>query len=427
LRLLALILAIAVAWKLLVLWVVGAAERFYFLLPPVTATAYLLLVPDAWRSLRPYLRRALVCFLFLAVVLTLLRLTMLYVIFTKIGFFLPVPRVAEHAVCLYLSASLCLMVFLILGLLRGVGRWIDQRLYGPCPEPVPARRLLRNNLPVLLLLPLCFPYLLAAMYVHRPKGANVASPTVMTGRTSADVSLTTRDGVALCGWFLPVKEGTSSRTVVMCHGLGGVRSDVLNSFAVADALEANILVFDFRGHGDSDGHTVSFGCQEKWDVVAAVAYLREQRPQQARQIVGYGQSMGAATLALAAPEIEPPLDAVILDSAFASALDLTDTVLGTIPGPVRNAILVPGVPLASLHAGCDLRTARPIDVIGRVRAPLLLIHATGDKLIPVENSRRLYEQAQEPKSLWLTDTGDHCSSFLANAEYLRRCRALLPR
>jgi fermentation-respiration switch protein FrsA (DUF1100 family) len=424
--LLVLLLATVAAWQLLAMKGIGAAERFYFLLPPLCAAVLILRTPGGWRELRPVGRRVLVFVGCLTVLLTGLQLAARQIILRNAGFYVAMPQLSEQLTCLYLAAAFCLTVFLILGLLRAGGRWVDRCWHGPCPEPPPRRRLvLRNDVPVLLLLPICFPYLMAALYIHRPKGVNLDNPTAVTGRAFDDVAFTASDGVTLRGWFLPVKTGTSSRTAVMCHGLGGVRSDILHNFALADALQANILVFDFRGHGDSDGHTVTFGCREKLDVIAAIAYLRAQYPEQARQIVGYGMSMGAAALVLGAAEVEPPLDAVILDSSFASAVELTDTVLGSIPTPLRQSILVPGLPLASLHAGCDLHSSRPVDAIGRVRAPLLLIHARGDTLIPVEHSRRLFAQAQEPKSLWLTDTGDHCSSSATGVEYLRRCQQLL--
>jgi fermentation-respiration switch protein FrsA (DUF1100 family) len=141
-----------------------------------------------------------------------------------------------------------------------------------------------------------------------------------------------------------------------------------------------------------------------------------------------GSSLGASVLALAAAEVEPPFDAVILDSSFAAAVDLTDSVLHMVPDPLRPLLAGPGVPLASLSAGCDLREARPVDAIAFVRAPLLLIHARDDMLIPVEHAHRLFEQAVEPKELFITDHGGHCSSCgAAGEEYLRKCQALLKR
>ena len=178
---------------------------------------------------------------------------------------------------------------------------------------------------------------------------------------------------------------------------------------------------------DSDGHTVTYGVREKEDVLAAIAYLRSARPEQAREIVGLGLSMGAACLIRGAAEVEPPLDAVIVDSAYASAVELTDNVLAGLPAFVRPLIAIPAVPLASLDAGCWLPDARPIDSVDRLRAPALFIHARGDALIPYDHSCRLFERAAGPKELRLTDTGGHCSSFsLAHAEYLRRIAALLP-
>ena len=73
-----------------------------------------------------------------------------------------------------------------------------------------------------------------------------------------------------------------------------------------NALAANVLLFDFRGHGDSDGHTISLGRHERLDVLAAVHYLRAQRAEQARTVMGLGISMGASALTHAAAEIEPP-------------------------------------------------------------------------------------------------------------------------
>ena len=73
-----------------------------------------------------------------------------------------------------------------------------------------------------------------------------------------------------------------------------------------NALADNAVMFDFRGHGDSDGHTISLGRHERLDVLAAVHYLRAQRAEQARPVMGLGISMGASAPTHAAAEIEPP-------------------------------------------------------------------------------------------------------------------------
>ncbi len=417
------------AWHLLALEFPSGAERFYLLLPPVVAAAFLVFAPNGWHDLRPQLRRMAVyagCVAFLA---------LLAQVAVSLGLRRPgasplwLLRVGETLFCVYFLVSVSLVVFLMLGLLRLLSGWLETRCLGPSPEPPPRLRLfLRRELPLLIVLVLSLPYLMSVLYVHRFKAPISATPRSLLNLPSEDVTFTTEDGVTLHGWFIPARNGPSSRTLLMCHGLGGARSDSLSMFPVADCLNANMLAFDFRAHGESAGHTVSFGCREKLDVLAAVRYLRTQRPAQAREIVGMGGSLGAAVMALAAAEVEPPFDAVILDSSFASAEDMTDSVLGMFPSLVRTALVVPGMPLASLHAGCDLGEARPLAAIARVRAPLLLIHDEDDTLIPVEHSRRLFAQAVEPKELWLTRKGGHCgSSFIDGDGYLRKCRELMER
>lgn len=272
-----------------------------------------------------------------------------------------------------------------------------------------------------VLLPAIVPYAIAVLYVHRFKLPMVSTPQEFTGRPFEDVSFATADKCTIRGWYIPARSENSSRTLLICHGLGANRSAFLPFLKVADRLQANVLMFDFRGHGESDGHTVSLGYHEKKDVLAAIDYLRRERLEQCRELVGMGISMGSASLIRAAGEVEPPLDAVLLDSGFTTALELTSNVLAAFPDCVHPMLIAPGIPLASLHAGCPLRDVRPIDQISHLRAPVFFIHSRGDRLIPVAHSERLHEMAREPKAIWTTATEGHaCSLGLCDGEYLDR-------
>src|SRR5262249_30267548 len=131
------------------------------------------------------------------------------------------------------------------------------------------RRLLLAALPPILLVPLVLPYVQAALFIYRFKVPNPYSTQELLERDSEEVEFGTEDGLTIRGWFLPAKSGCPSRTLIICHGLGANRSNFLPYVQVGDALGANVLIFDFRGHGDSDGHTVTIGYKEKLDVLAA--------------------------------------------------------------------------------------------------------------------------------------------------------------
>ena len=79
----------------------------------------------------------------------------------------------------------------------------------------------------------------------------------------------------------------------------------------------------------------------------------------------------------------------------------------TVPAALRPWLKTAGVPLASLHAGCFLAEVRPVDRLGHVRAPVLIVHCEEDALIPPEHARRLYRAAAEPKRIFTAHTGGH--------------------
>lgn len=437
-----LVLASAVlVWRLLGLHVVGGSERFYLILPPTFLALYVTLSPEGWRGLRAHAGSA--CRYLLA--LTLFG-TLYYMLLTASiapvnwAIFLRSFNVAELLVTIYFLVAISLLVAVPLVILKSLCRRGADRLI-PVREPdvkapddplasndldilrTIAHRFVRDVMPGLLLLPILLPYLLGAIYVHRLKVANSLSPRELIGREYEDVAFTTADGLIIRGWFIPALK-PSTRTLVICHGLGANRTNFMSFCPIGDGLEANVLIFDFRGHGDSDGHTVSFGCWEKLDVLAAADFLRRERPEQAHELLGLGISMGASSLAQAAAELEPPFDAVILDSCFASAVELTDQILAGFPPMIRPCLTLAGVPIASVHAGCWMDQVRPIDCVARVRAPLLIIHARGDSLIPAEHAERIFEQAVQPKLKWITDTGGHGSSWHDQKSYLARVKSI---
>lgn len=422
-----LVLAVTAAWVALSNLVPVPSERFYLLIPPISLALYLTWSATRWKGLRQRLAPALVYVLFVPVLLAGYQYHNSRQLLSSIsadslaGF-----SIREVLVGVYFVIAVTLLLSLPLSLLhRGYLRLFDRCFaFSPkqqlCVQPV-WFTFVRNTLPMLLLVPVIVPYLMGSLYVHRFKVAN-GEPGL--GRPYEDVAFDTADGLTIRGWFFTAK-ARSARTLMICHGLGANRSNFLPFVAVGDTLEANVLMFDFRGHGDSDGHTISFGHHEKLDVLAAIDYLRGHRPEQTRELMAIAISMGSSALIRAAAEVEPPLNALIIDSGFTSAGELADNVLFIVPPLLRPWLTIPGVPLASLETGCWLPAVRPIDSMARLRAPVLIIHAHDDLLIPADHARRLFERAAQPKILWIADTPGHGSAFAAREQYLQYVRQLV--
>ena len=169
----------------------------------------------------------------------------------------------------------------------------------------------------------------------------------------------------------------------------------------------NVLTFDFRAHGDSDGQLTSLGANERLDVLAAVRWLQTERPKQARRIVGLGVSSGAAALIAAAADPSPEgqaIEAVAVLEGYDSLPGLAHTVS-------RDRFLPPlswvadrvALAIASAHVGADLLHFAPADQVKQLwPRPVLVIHGAFDPVVPFEHGERLYEAAEEPRRrVWL--------------------------
>ncbi|CAA9583571.1 MAG: hypothetical protein AVDCRST_MAG88-3640, partial [uncultured Thermomicrobiales bacterium] len=134
------------------------------------------------------------------------------------------------------------------------------------------------------------------------------------------------DGLTLRGWFLPAPNPAGGppvdRLIVVVHGRNGVRDDAsIGLLPIARALLGagyNVLLFDLRGHGESEGERYSLGWYERRDVKGALDWAEGRG---FSRIGIYGFSMGGATVLLTAAE-DPRPAAVAVDGAYADLAEL---------------------------------------------------------------------------------------------------------
>jgi pimeloyl-ACP methyl ester carboxylesterase len=150
----------------------------------------------------------------------------------------------------------------------------------------------------------------AATNVPRPDiGATPAS----VGLHYERVSLRTRDDVALAAWYIP---GDSRAAVVLLHGAGSTRSNVLDAAAVLADAGFGVVMIDARGHGESEGRAMDFGWHGDADIAAATAYLSTRTDIDRDRIGVVGLSMGGEE-AIGASGSDPLIRAVVAEGATA--------------------------------------------------------------------------------------------------------------
>ena len=228
-----------------------------------------------------------------------------------------------------------------------------------------------------------------------------------------DVEFTSRtDGLTLRGWYIE-SEGHGP-TLVFVHGIDSVRSG-RNAVRLASMMTErgfNVLMFDLRGHGSSDGDRVSGGDHERQDVLAAFDFLQERGvPLSDVGVLGF--SMGAGTAALALAET-PSIDAFVLDSPYANVSDLISQELGNrsvLPG-WSAPLFVPGAKLAArLVFDIDINALAPESIVAGFDYPVLIIHGVEDTRVPVEHGIRVHMASHIDSELWLLEGIDHVDTF----------------
>ena len=263
-----------------------------------------------------------------------------------------------------------------------------------------------------LLLAIVGIYCALALYVFlmQPKliyypgipGRTLESTPAVIGMDYEELTLSTTDGEQLHAWFIPHPQARA--TLLFAHGNAGNISHRLDSIQMFHNIGLNVLIFDYRGYGQSTGKPGEKGTYR--DADAAWAYLSVTRGIDPGKIILFGRSLGAAVITDLAARVEPA--GVILESAFLSVPDMAATIYPWLP--VRW--------LASYRYDNG-------DKVARITRPLLIIHSRGDEIIPFEQGERLFQQASEPKQ-FLELRGRHNDGFyVSRDEYLVAIGAFL--
>jgi len=238
------------------------------------------------------------------------------------------------------------------------------------------------------------------------------------GLAYEDVRFFARAGdVRLAAWYLGAEQPRGA--VIMVHGRGASKGNELNLQAmglVKQLLDSglSVLMLDLRGHGDSDAARLTYGCNERFDVLGAVDWLMA-RGYRAGRIGVLGASMGGSAAIAAAAE-ETAIGAVISDSAFA---DFGAVLRHNFPRVMRTRLALGLLPGAlwwvQRWTGVALQRFRPAELARRLRdIPLLLIHSKGDRFVTVAHAEHLADASGT--EAWLSDTHDHVGTFAAQPQ-----------
>lgn len=225
-------------------------------------------------------------------------------------------------------------------------------------------------------------------------------------------STRTHDGITLRGWYLPTR--ARRHLVVLVHGMWSSWLEMASLGRDLHGRGFDVILFDLRGHGESDPSRLYLGRRERADIRAVMSWARSQGYSHDR--IGWlGYSMGGSTVLMEAVR-NPAIQVAVLDSPYGNLPKLLDKQLSEhsgLPGWFNPGILLAARWVYGVRTD-DLVPTRFARAWGE--RPLLVIHGESDTIVPVSQAREL---ALAAGSSCLTKTlpgVDHVKAYESDPE-----------
>lgn len=243
------------------------------------------------------------------------------------------------------------------------------------------------------------------------------------------LTLMSRDGLELSGYYLPAKEPTD-KLAILTHGyLGHGKQMGLYGQHYYNDLGYDIFMPDARGHGNSEGNYYGFGWPDRLDLIDWTDLLVKKLGSDTN-VIYHGLSMGAATVLMASGEEELPsqVQAIVADSPYQSVYQLFTYQMNRMFHLPAFPLLDSTSLLTKIRAGYSFREASALKEVGKTDVPILYIHGKSDTFVPTEMAEELFQQTASHAELFLVPDANHGESFaLAGDNYTEKIEHFLGR
>jgi fermentation-respiration switch protein FrsA (DUF1100 family) len=258
-------------------------------------------------------------------------------------------------------------------------------------------------------------WLLSGRMVRRRKPDPPSSPADF-GLPFEHVTFSSRDGVKLGGWLIN-EANTRRPTIVFCAGMFGSMDGDTQMAPHFVQAGFDVLQFDWRAHGISDGQRTTLGVRESEDLIGALDFLQSRG---INHIGLMGFSMGG-TVALLVTAQDRRVACMVCDGGFLH-------IAHTIEGAIRKSLGLPLKPFvwmvlrfAELRLGVKVAEANPFNSVGQISPrPVLFIHGGQDPHVPIADQDALFNACNEPKTLWRIDEAGHREAYKLDPDAYRQ-------
>jgi len=206
----------------------------------------------------------------------------------------------------------------------------------------------------------------------------------------------------LFAWFIATNE--SAPLIIIVHGWGSNSELMLPIAATFYQAGINVLLFDSRCHGKSDGDTFSALPRFAEDINHTIEQARKTLPFNGK-IILLGHSVGAGAVLYSASK-RNDISAVISISAFGSPQWLMTRYFQNFKLPrLLIKFLLSYIQWVISHSFHEIA---PVNTINKITIPTLIVHGTHDKTVPIEDAHAIQKNNRNGRLL-IIDDAEHDS------------------
>ena len=210
-------------------------------------------------------------------------------------------------------------------------------------------------------------------------------------------------GVALRGWRCTTSAQPRRGTIVYLHGVADNRASAAGVISRFLARGFDVIAYDSRAHGESEGDACTYGYFEKDDLHKVLDTVPPG------PIVLIGTSLGAA-VALQEAADDPRVTAVVGAETFS---DLRTVATERAPWFFTSGVIDRAFALAEQQGHFRVDAVSPERAAGQITVPVLLLHGALDRDTPPAHSERVLAALKSPKKRLALIPGAHHNESLS--------------
>lgn len=244
------------------------------------------------------------------------------------------------------------------------------------------------------------PQIAAGGLLYPSRRSTIAAPP-----PGCDEHQLSSSGLTLHGWRCAPTTAPRRGTIVYLHGIADNRSSSAGVIRRYVPRGFDVLAYDSRRHGTSDGEVCTYGFHEKHDLRRIIDSAG------GGPVILFGTSLGAA-IALQEAADDPRVSLIVGAEVFS---DLRTVALERAPAVLPSWVIDRAFAIAEERGGFQIDEVSPRAAAQRIRVPVLLIHGAADRDTPPAHSQRVLDALGGTKKLLLVEGAGHNESLRAPA------------